>query len=72
MGKIYEHIRKESDSGYPHDGKYIVVSECRMKNPVHGEWIDGIIYKSVNDDKELFVREKKDFIKKFKVTDYAN
>lgn len=63
---IYEHKSKESTNGYPHDGKYAVVAECRMKSPADGRWIDGIIYRSVDDDSKLFVREKEDFIEKFK------
>ena len=69
---IYEHRFKESTSGYSHDGKYAVVSECRMKNPVHGEWIDGIIYQDIDDESKLFVRDKKDFFKKFKIVKHES
>lgn len=62
-GTIVEHICKESTSGYPHDKKYSVVGQVRMKDPTTREWIDGICY---SNGEEYFVREKNDFYNKFK------
>lgn len=70
--EIYEHRCKERTSGYSHDGKYNIVSECRMKNPVHGEWVDGIIYQDINDKSKLFVRDKKEFFKKLKIVKHES
>ena len=40
VDKVYEHKDKSvSSSGYSHDGRYRIVSEARMKNPVTREEI---------------------------------
>lgn len=70
---IVEHKNKESESGYPHDGKYVVVSFCRMKNSTTRKWEDAVIYRKFQpleaDGGCYFVREKNDFMDKFKKTE---
>lgn len=72
IGDVVEHINKESKSGYPHDKEYVVYGFCRMKNPTTGEWVDGVQYSQTNNLKsEIFVREKEDFCKQFKVSEFV-
>lgn len=67
IADLYEHKSKTSTNGYSHDGIYRLVGFCRMKDITTGTWYDGVMYKK---GKSLFVREKKDFINKFKkITD---
>lgn len=68
VGDIVEHKDKESKSGYPHDKKYVVYGKCRMKNPTTREWVDGIQYMEQNNlNGDIYVREKEDFEKHFKL-----
>lgn len=71
--KLFEHKdKKVGESGYSHDGRYRIVNEARMKNPETREWMDCIIYSSV-DKGSLYVREKDDFFEKFvEVVDSKN
>lgn len=61
---LYEHKCKDSSSGYSHNGKYVLIREVRCKDRVTGEWYDAVEYKDVNK-KDIYVREKQDFIDKF-------
>lgn len=64
--KVYEHKDKSvGSSGYSHDGKYRIVGEARMKNPVTREWLTCIIYSDIATG-SLYVREGLDFYDKFK------
>lgn len=69
VGNVVEHKNKESDSGYSHDGIYIIVDFCRMKNPTTREWVDGVIYSNIKNC-DFFVREKTDFEDKFKIYEW--
>lgn len=71
IGDIVEHKVKESERGYSHDGLYVIIGFCRMKNQATREWVDGVIYERVEklDISLRFVREKTDFENKFKVVD---
>lgn len=63
--KIYQHKDKNvGKNGYPHDGKYRIIREARMKNHYSGEWLDCVIYQDISN-KSLYVREKNDFYNKF-------
>lgn len=58
---------------YPKNGHYYEpLFRCRMKNPTSGEWFDAIIYQNY-DTKNLYVRERKDFLDEFiKLKDWKN
>lgn len=64
-GSVVEHKDKQSNSVYPHTGKYIYEGDCRMKEPVTGSWVDAVIYRDVQTN-QIFVRDKRDFLIKFK------
>lgn len=66
IGDVVEHKDKKSSSGYSHDGIYRIMDFCRMKNPSTREWVDAVIYRNVRTY-EMYVREKSDFVLKFKV-----
>lgn len=66
IGDAVEHKDKGSTSGYSHDGIYRLMDFCRMKNPTTREWVDAVIYRNVRTY-EMYVREKSDFVLKFKV-----
>lgn len=66
VGDVVEHRDKESSSGYSHDGIYRIMDFCRMKNTSTREWVDAVIYRNVRTY-EMYVREKSDFVLKFKV-----
>ena len=62
-----EHIDKISHSGYPHTSVYDVITmNGRMKDISTGEWYDAVIYA---DNGRMFVREKNDFIDKFRIVE---
>lgn len=63
VGDIVEHKNKESKSGYPHNGTYLIIDYCRMKNSISREWEDAVIYES--PEGKRYVRELNDFIDKF-------
>lgn len=63
VGDVVEHKDKESKSGYPHNGTYLIIDYCRMKNSVSREWEDAVIYE--NPEGKRYVRELNDFIDKF-------
>lgn len=63
IGDVVEHKNKVSKSGYPHNGTYLIVDYCRMKNSISREWEDAVIYESPNNKR--YVRELNDFIDKF-------
>lgn len=63
IGDIVEHKSKVSDSGYPHNGTYLIIDYCRMKNSISREWEDAVIYE--NPEGKRYVRELNDFIDKF-------
>lgn len=63
VGDIVEHENKESKSGYPHNGTYLIIDYCRMKNSISREWEDAVIYES--PEGKRYVRELNDFINKF-------
>lgn len=65
IGDIVEHIDKAvGSSGYSHDDKYVYLNDCRMKDSSKG-WVDSVLYYSTKKE-QGFVREKQDFLKKFK------
>lgn len=64
-GQIVEHKDKHSTSGYTHEGRYFYDQDCRMKDFITGNWVDAVIYRDVKTN-QLFVREKNDFLLKFK------
>ena len=50
------------------EGKYRKVGEVEMKDIVTRKWVPAIIYRSVyRSPEKIYVREKLDFEKKFKV-----
>ena len=54
------------------DRIYVVMDNCSMKDPVSREWLDAVIYSPLIDgiiQDIKYVREKTDFIKKFKKKD---
>lgn len=63
VGDIVEHKNKESKSGYPHNGTYLIIDYCRIKNSISSEWEDAVIYES--PEGKRYVRELNDFIDKF-------
>ena len=63
-GYLVEHKDKDSVSGYPHDGVYIVAGRVRCKDRSTGEWYDAVEYQE-GDCGMVFVREEKDFKDKF-------
>ena len=63
VGDVVEHKNKESKSGYPHNGTYLIIDYCRMKNSISREWEDAVIYE--NPEGKRYVRELNDFIDKF-------
>lgn len=63
IGDIVEHESKVSKSGYPHNGTYLIIDYCRMKNSISREWEDAVIYE--NPEGKRYVRELNDFIDKF-------
>lgn len=63
IGDVVEHKNKVSKSCYPHNGTYLIVDYCRMKNSISREWEDAVIYESPNNKR--YVRELNDFIDKF-------
>lgn len=63
VGNVVEHKDKESKSGYPHNGTYLIIDFCRMKNSISREWEDAVIYENPNGKR--YVRELNDFIDKF-------
>lgn len=64
VGDIVEHKDKDSKSGYPHDGIYVISNFCRMKNSISREWEDAVIYTNTTTHQH-YVRELNDFIDKF-------
>lgn len=42
---------------------YAVIGEVKLKNPSNGEWKDAYLY---TDGSSMYVREKEDFLNKFK------
>lgn len=67
--KLFKHKdKKVGESGYSHDVKYIVIHNARMKNPETRKWLDCVIYSDIANG-NVYVREKKDFIDKFKEVD---
>ena len=64
--KLFEHKdKKVGESGYSHDGKYRVIHNARMKNPETRKWLDCVIYSDIVNG-NVYVRERIDFIDKFK------
>lgn len=64
---IYQHKDKSvGESGYPHDGKYVIVEYARMKNPSTREWQECVIYSDIKTE-SVYVREKQDFFDKFEL-----
>lgn len=62
INKIYEYIKTGN--------KYLVIGEALMKNPATRDWNDCVIYKQMIDENPLtFVREKKEFLERFKLID---
>ena len=44
--------------------EYVVIGECRMKNPITRIWIDAVMYQRVGGE-DTFVREKEEFYNRF-------
>jgi len=55
--KRYEHYNK--------GGEYVIIDE-QVSMQVEGEWIPAILYRTVNDPMQSFVRERQEFFIKFK------
>ena len=51
---------------YPkNDNYYRVIEEVKVKDPINGEWYEAVMYVNDMTDKPKYIREKKDFYKKF-------
>ena len=51
---------------------YEVLDEVKMKDPTTGEWKPAYLYTQVTDQglhQGMYVREKQDFLKKFRAVD---
>lgn len=46
--------------------EYLFLSTCMMKNESTREWVEGVIYRSMNSTK-VWVRNKAEFYRKFKL-----
>jgi hypothetical protein len=55
IGEIFKHYKNKKE--------YIVVDNCKMQ--INDKWEYAILYKENNENKQLYVRERKEFIKKF-------
>lgn len=65
--KIYQHKDKSvGKSGYPHDGKYVIVQYARLKNPATRIWQECVIYSDIKT-KSVYVREEQDFFDEFEL-----
>lgn len=56
---------------YKYKGKlYLYVDTIKMKHPATRQWVDAVVYRDCNDPRSgvepKYVREKADFVKKFK------
>lgn len=64
---FWEHRDKTVVGKYSHEGRYEVVSMfARMKHPDTGEWFSAVIYTDCDNAEKLYVRERRDFLNKFK------
>ncbi len=52
-------------TGLSHDGIYVYLGECEMKDSANG-WRKAIIYSDYHNPEKIYIREEKDFINKFK------
>lgn len=52
-------------TGLSHDNKYMYLGECEMKDSSKN-WTKAVMY---SNSGKVYVREKEDFIKKFKVVE---
>ena len=56
--------KNPGSTGLSHKGIYVYLGECEMKDSTG--WRTAIIYSDYHDSEKVYVREKEDFMKKFK------
>lgn len=60
--------KNPGSTGLSHEHQYYYIGDCKMKDSAKG-WINAAMYSEVGHPDRVYIRDKEDFVKKFKEVD---